>query len=458
MVVLVSFLAGVFFVISQWYSRTQFKRYTELAQQEDASQWATLISYFYQSNGESWKNIRGEIVGIFLHADSTVTRNRPQYLELLNDKGKRILVLGDPQSDSANGEVNRFLVSTPVIANGRTVGTLLIRDRGLVGLFRLEQQFLHSMAVSLFWGTAIAVAVALILGTWLARYITSPLQRMTSAISRIIQGDLNSQLTVESSDEFGQVAMAFNEMSARLAKTEQARQRLVADVAHELRTPLTIISGQLELIQQGVREVTPETLLPIQDEILRLSRLVQDLHQLSQAEVGKLQLERQDTDIVELVEKIVAAFEIEADERGIHMMTTVSPAEAKPPSIRLYIDPHRITQVLVNLLGNALRYTPPGGSIFLDIKKNLQGVRIAVADTGPGIPEEDLPYVFNRFYRAEQGRSRDTGGMGLGLAIAREFVAAHGGSLEVTSEVGKGATFEVVLPESQLPESELKKL
>jgi two-component system, OmpR family, sensor histidine kinase BaeS len=303
---------------------------------------------------------------------------------------------------------------------------------------------LQSMAVSAFWGTVATVGIALLIGIWFSRRLTSPLQHMLSAISKIIHGDLKARLPIVSADEFGQVAQAFNEMTKRLYRTEEARQHLVADVAHELRTPLTIMQGQLELIQQGVKQAEPATLLPIQDEVLRLTGLVQDLHQLSLAEIGKLPLDKKPTNILELIKRVMSNFEIESEEREVTVCVQTHIAE----NTTLHIDPNRITQVFVNLLGNALHHTPSGGSVTINLSESVAEnvLEISVQDTGSGIPKEHVPFIFNRFYRAEEDRSRGTGGLGLGLAIAKEFVEAHNGRIEVESALGRGTKFTVFLP------------
>lgn len=472
MAVLVSFMAGVFFSISHGYLENLFREYATAAQQANADQWERLLSYYYRLNGYTWTGVDQYVIGIFQQTTGEAKELRPEYLVVFDANNHTVFSAGVANVQVSPGQLARGRV--PITVDGNVVGSFWIQDSSSEGLRQVEQTVLNSMTTATFLGTAITVFVALLSGAWLARRMTLPLQEMMLAINKITHGDLSARVPMQSSDEFGEVATAFNDMTVRLLKTEEARRRLVADVAHELRTPLTIMQGQLELIQQGVKQPDPATLLPIQDEVMRLTSLVQDLHQLSLAEVGKLSLERQNVNLVQLVERVVMNFEIEAEENQM----TIHFRNQSPGEVMVHVDPHRMTQVFINLIGNALQYTPNGGEVVVQIGAQ-QGahagghpgvqagvhvavrdgahpgvqtgghgsmVEIAVQDNGPGIDPEHLPYVFDRFYRADEDRSRGTGGMGLGLAIVKEFVQAHEGTIEVESTLGQGTTFRVRLP------------
>lgn len=444
MAVLVSFMAGVFFSISHGYLENLFRYYAQVAQQASTQSWQRLLASYYVQNGNSWNGVYLYLENIFQRTSSE--DNGIKYLVVFDAHNHVVVGVGSdvPLNSSELDSVPK----TPITWQGQVIGWLWIEDSSSQGLTSVEKTVLNSMTTAIFLGTIITVAVALLTGAWLARRVTFPLQQMMRAIKSINKGDLRAVVPVQSSDEFGEVATAFNEMTVRLLKTEEARRRLVADVAHELRTPLTIMQGQLELIQQGVKQPDPATLLPIQDEVMRLTRLVQDLHQLSLAEVGKLPLEKQQVDFVQLVQRVAMNFEIEAEERDINIVfqTGLDHVDEPVQEIRVMVDAHRMTQVFINLIGNALKYTPPGGKIEITIDVQGSSVRASVADNGPGIESEHLPYLFDRFYRADEDRSRGSGGMGLGLALAKELVEAHHGSIEVASTVGKGTTFTVYLP------------
>ncbi|MCZ8516872.1 HAMP domain-containing sensor histidine kinase [Paenibacillus filicis] len=293
------------------------------------------------------------------------------------------------------------------------------------------------------WG--FFLATGLFFSLWISGVLTLPLRKLIAAIERVAQGDLKVSVPVQSKDEYGKVIQTFNEMTLRLREAEDARRRLVADVAHEFRTPLSIMQLKLENYQQAGHHVPPE-MLRIHDEVIRLSLLVDDLHVLSLAEAGRLSLDRKPLDLTAHLERIVDDVKYEAEENGleIRLYTILKP-------VIVMADARRITQVFINLLTNAIRYTPRGGKITVGIEdraahRNAFFACVSVMDTGIGIPAEELPHLFDRFYRVEEARSRHTGGTGLGLSIAHHFVRAHGGFIRVVSEPDQGTTFTVYLP------------
>lgn len=290
------------------------------------------------------------------------------------------------------------------------------------------------------------VAIGLFFSYWMSGVLTLPLKKLIAAIERVAQGDLNVKVPVDTKDEYGKVAQTFNDMTFRLREAEETRRRLVADIAHELRTPLSVMQLKLENYQQAGHHVPPEMLLRLHDEVIRLSQLVNDLHILSLAESGRLLLERKPLDLTMHLERIVDDVKYEAEENGLDvcLYTISSP-------VTVMADARRITQVFINLLTNAIRYTPRGGKITVEIEdrvfyRNAFFACVSVIDTGIGIPAEELPYLFDRFYRVDEARSRHTGGTGLGLSIAHHFVRAHGGFIRVASQSHEGTTFTVFLP------------
>ncbi|MBN1138923.1 MAG: HAMP domain-containing histidine kinase, partial [Anaerolineae bacterium] len=303
-------------------------------------------------------------------------------------------------------------------------------------------------------GFAILLVLALrLVGGLVVRRVTMPLSDTMKAADALAGGDLTARVPVRGSREFRHLADSFNRMAGALEIADQQRRELLADVAHELRTPLTVVQGNLEGLRDGVYQPTPEHLDLILDETLKLGRLVDDLRLLTLAEAGQLSLDLQALDVYQLLVDLRDAFACQADEAGIDL--TVDAVRSLPP---LPADPQRLGQVLSNLISNALRHTPRGGRVTLGaaIAPAGDAVRLWVADTGEGIVAGDLPRIFDRFWRGDPARSHEAGVLsghsGLGLAIARSLVEAHGGHIWADSQLGQGTTISCFLP---LPQSEI---
>ncbi len=324
---------------------------------------------------------------------------------------------------------------------GRTVGRMYLNPspEGT----QLNIDFLQATTRGIVWAGLAASLVAVALSLLIARRITAPVSALTTAARKMAQGDLNQRVPANSSDEIGELGTAFNTMASSLARIDQLRRNLVADVAHELRTPLTSVLGSLEALRDGVVEPTPEFLDSAYEEGLLLKRLVDDLQELSLAEAGQIQLDRQPVVLVDIVDGAVRAVAELARSKKIALDAAV------PPDVRVEVDAARIGQVLRNLLTNALAFTAASGRVTITAQPASAWVELAVTDTGSGIAAEDLPFVFERFYRADKSRARATGGAGLGLAIARQWVEAHGGTIWVASEPGRGTTFTLTLPRAK---------
>jgi signal transduction histidine kinase len=347
-------------------------------------------------------------------------------------------VLADSQGELVGQQLSDgdLGMGVSIQVNDQLVGTLLVTGQDAV-YDSLETEFLRQVNRSLLWAGLAAGAVALILGLLLARQLTAPLRALTQAAQRLTQGDV-PEVEVRGQDEIGELGRAFNQMAQSLTQQEVLRRNLMADIAHELRTPLTVIRGDLEALLDGVYQPTPEALASLQEETLLLSRLVDDLRALAQAEAGQLRLARQPTDLTGLLRGVIASFDLQAESQG-QTLTLGLPADLPVVDV----DPQRVRQVVANLVSNALRYTPPGGTVTVAASPTDQGVEIAVSDTGEGITPADLPHVFDRFWTGDRGWAE---GSGLGLAIARELVRAHGGRIWAESELHRGSTFRFTLP------------
>jgi len=283
------------------------------------------------------------------------------------------------------------------------------------------------------------------IGSVVFRSLGTPLASIMAAADAVADGDLSTRVEEKGPGEFRRMAYSFNRMTEELERADQQRRNLTADVAHELRTPLHILQGNLEGLIDGVYQPTPEHIQVMLDETQMLSRLVEDLQTLSLAEAGQLRLQEEPVDIAELLGDVKTSFSGPMEAAGIDLVVQIV---GLPDELTVMGDAERLDQVLNNLMGNALRHTPAGGSILLKAAATPGEIQITVRDTGEGISPEDLPYVFNRFWRADKSRQRQSGtGSGLGLAIAKQFVQAHGGHISVESQLGSGTTFTIDLPQ-----------
>jgi two-component system sensor histidine kinase BaeS len=286
-----------------------------------------------------------------------------------------------------------------------------------------------------------AAAAAAVVGILSWRRIVRPVETLTGAARAMAAGDLAQRVHVDSTDELGQLGDAFNAMAESVERDARLRRTMTSDVAHELRTPLNNLSGYLDAIAEGVVEPDREVIGSLQEEAATLTRLVADLEQLALAEAGFLQLYFGPTDIAAIAERAAAAIQPRARTKGVAVAF-----ETPPPGLpHVMGDEARLGQVVRNLLENAVRHTPPGGSVRVRASAGAGRVEVAVTDTGPGIPEEHLPFIFERFYRVDAARAHATGGAGLGLAIVRQLVEAHGGTIEAHNVRGGGAEFVVSL-------------
>jgi signal transduction histidine kinase len=286
--------------------------------------------------------------------------------------------------------------------------------------------------------------VSFFLGGLAFRRLGTPFADIMSATDAIARGDLSVRLRERERGPLGGLSQRFNNMVAELERSEKQRRNLTADIAHELRTPLHIIQGNLEGMLDGVYEPVPENITDTLDETRLLARLVDDLQTLSLAEAGQLPLHPTRFLLADLLTDSAAGFESRAAAQNVDLRV-----EAPDPLLELEADYDRLLQVLGNLLTNALHNTPENGIITLHGETIEDGIRITVADTGAGIPADDLPYIFDRFWRGDKSRARTEGSSGLGLAITKQLVLAHGGTISAESEIGKGTTFTIELPETE---------
>ena len=431
-ILVVLIAVGVTAFVASRQTTGQFQRYVEERGDSRYRRFAGLLGRSYEMNLR-WDDLQ------------------PEVERLGQVAGQRVLI-ADAQNKVVN-DSERTLIGRPVgadwsrpsaviLSRGAPVGTLYIDP--VTGPSEADIAFLSAVNRSVLIGALIACLAAVLVTLALSARILRPVERLTAAAQRMEKGDLAVRVPVESEDEIGQLAHAFNAMAGSLASQEQLRRNMVGDVAHELRTPLTNLRGYLEAARDGL--VAPDGALVdnLYEETMLLNRLVIDLQDLAQAEAGQLTLVRRPTALGGIVEQAIAILRPRADAKGITLMTEL------PAVLPLVdVDPTRVGQVLRNLLNNAVAHTPSGGEITVSARVLDQEVAVSVHDTGSGIAPEHLPYVFDRFYRADKSRARQTGGAGLGLAIAKQLVVAHGGSISVESVAGQSSTFAFTLPIAQ---------
>jgi histidine kinase len=287
-----------------------------------------------------------------------------------------------------------------------------------------------------------ALAAAVLASTFVARQLVDPIRQMMRASQRIAAGDYHERVEPASNDELGELAHSFNRMAGALEEAEQRRLELIGMVAHELRTPLSGIHALLEGLIDGVLPGEAATYTDMQREVARLQRLVDDLQELSRAEAGQMRFDWQTVDLADLVGRAATRLRPQFEDKPVTL--TVHVPDSLPP---VQADPDRITQVVLNLIGNALQYTEPGGAVTITAAREVSRIRVTVQDTGVGIAADALPHIFERFYRVDKSRSRAGGGSGIGLTIAQLIIAAHGGQIEASSPgSGQGSTFSFALP------------
>lgn len=317
-------------------------------------------------------------------------------------------------------------------------------ERGFVQAYERDRQATIDTINRQMTIAAIAVAVvALVTAVWLSRRIVRPVEELTRAARRLESGDLSERVYIQSSDEIGALGHAFNEMAASIEHSQDLRKQMTSDVAHELRTPLNNISGYLDAIADGVVQADAAVIASLQEEAELLVRLVADLEQLSLADSGHQLLMVERLAMAEVVERAVALVSPRARANGVLIESDVNPS---PP---VDGDASRLGQVVRNLLENAITHTPSGGRVTVTLQSRTDVVLLEVRDTGAGIAPEHLPFIFERFYRADRSRTRATGGAGLGLAIVKQLVEAHGGSVSASNAADSGALFTVELPMAQ---------
>jgi signal transduction histidine kinase len=438
-VLVVLIAVGAVALIARQTATSEFQRLRQRESEINDGGFSSRLTAFYAANG-SWDGV-SLLLGAGAGRGQGQSGGSGPPLRLADADGVVIL-------NTVDGQVGQRLSpeelsqGEPIKANGEPIGILIIGGRGTASLSQAEQEYLERVQLALVTGALVAIGVAAIIGFLLFQEITAPLGRLTQATEAVADGDLSARVPVPAhdGDEIAQLGVAFNRMAADLAHADRLRRDMTADIAHELRTPLTVIQGNLEAIIDGVFPADPEHLEPVLRKTQLLNRLVEDLRTLALADAGELRLHTTPMDISPLIQRTVDGFRVRAKAADVELIGDVPPHS--PP---VEADASKIEQVLGILLDNALRHTPAGGKICVELRRAEGECWLSVRDTGDGIPPQELPHVFERYYRGSQG------GTGLGLPIAQAIIEAHGGRIWVESQAHQGTSVIFALPFSDQP-------
>lgn len=426
--------AGIIVLFTSIATNREFENFIS---QRYKAELAEDLARYYQER-QTWDGVENEFERFGREFVRHNEDKRAPFFSIADPNGN-ILVAGPDHQLGELLSAESLGHSTPIQVNNETVGFLLLAIAP--GQNPMEDEFLRRLNGSIFLSAAGTFVLALILAIILSRSITRPIRELTKATHAMAGGNLHQQVNVGSRDEIGELAASFNTMSADLARSFNLRKQMTADIAHELRTPLSLIIGHAEGVHDGVLEPTRENFEIIREEAERLEKLVNDLRTLSLADAGELSVDFQPVNINDLISDIHTHYLTLFNQNRITL--NLEPA---PVILKANLDPGRFTQVLNNILDNATRYTPAGGHVTLAARLIEDRIQLSVKDSGEGVTPEEAAHLFDRFYRADESRTRDDGGSGLGLAIAKSIVEMHKGRIWAESEKGKGLRVVIELP------------
>jgi two-component system, OmpR family, sensor histidine kinase BaeS len=438
------------FLIMQWSMNRGFVRYVNTVEEERIERLAAGLEQGWAEN-RSWDFLQedpGVWMRLFVMAQGGDSEEARIAIERWEGSGRppgallRRTLLLDAERNVVLGQARKQgeMTFRPLVVDGGTVGYLgqsQRRDLTQIHELRFVQQ--QKLTMALIGGVVLLVSALLSLP--LAYRLVRPIKEIASATHRLAAGEYAARVPVTSSDEMGRLARDFNELALTLEKNEKARRGWVADISHELRTPLSVLRGEIEALQDGVRRPTPEALRSLHTEVMQLTRLVDDLYQLSLSDLGALTYRKSRVDLVEIVEEAVEPLRDDFARKDLQMQVRL-PQEA----VVVFADAARLHQLFANLLENALKYTEGPGTVKISLESGSAWATVHILDSAPGVPEEELERLFERLYRVENSRSRATGGAGLGLAICRNIVEGHAGAIEARPSPHGGVWITVKFP------------
>ncbi len=403
-------------------------------------QWVNIFTAYYLQEG-GWEGIEDSLTPPGYRRGRTGKLPTNEHIIVADEEGR---VVFDTHESLKGDLLSKATLAggLPVMINNTRVGTVFLNPHKPQGITTLlEEEFSRSVTGAVLTGGLIAFLLALALSIYFTRKISSPVDRLIKVVTKFAGGNYNTRVQIKTNDEIEQLGNAFNAMADNIEKNEELRKSLTADVAHELRTPLAVLRGNLESLQAGVIEPDMPVISSLHDEIIRITRLVYELQELSLVEAGKLELNKVEVDTKELLHKIISSFQPDLSAKEISVELNLL---ENLPVVK--VDRDRISQVIINLLGNALKHTPSGGNVKIEVVSKQKKLLVSVKDNGCGINEKDLPHIFERFYRSPKVSSSKDGSSGLGLAIAKGFVEAHEGTIWAENNSTGGSTFSFTLP------------
>ncbi len=436
-------------ILANFFLERQFKAYVLNNQEKKNNDIVALLTSRYRDWGGKWDVNGLEDIGVNTLGDGLMLRVHDTSGKVLwdaqvHDNGMCASILThmaqNMQMLNHNFQGGYEEKIYPITIDNVQVGSVDVGYYGPYFYTDIDIQFLNTINRLLLWAAVTAAAASIILGIVLARQLTRPIARVISTTRNIAQGDYKDRIYEKSSTkEISELTDSVNSLADTLGKQEKLRKRLTADVAHELRTPITTLQSHLEAMIDGTWEADSGRLESCHEEVVRISKLVGDLEKLTRYEGENLSVNYGSFDLAALLYRITTNFQGEYKNKGVALMLDAieTPMEA---------DEDKMSQVFINLLSNALKYTPTGGKVDIRLYSSDRFAEVRIQDTGIGIDKEDLPYIFDRFYRTDRSRTRSSGGSGIGLAIVKAIVEAHQGDIRVDSEPGKGSTFIVIFP------------
>ena len=438
-------------VISKFYFDKKFGDYIMIKNQNTVQNILMELSEQYSDNEWNYKNIekitynsldKGIIVALYDKEDKEIMNIEKNS----KDKCNRIMNFIKSSMEGKYGSTTSQFepVYYPLIKSGEKIGEVRVKFYGPIFYMQNELVFLDIVNKIILGIGVLLILASTIMGFIISRSITRPINKLMTKAKYISKGEYDKKIEINTDIlEINDLINSINNLSQSIKEQENIRKRLTGDISHELKTPLTNIQSHLEAMIDGIWEPTEERLLSVKEEAERLSSLVSDMQKLNKYDESSIKLKKDNVNISDIICFVIFQFSNLAKSKNIKI-------EYEKKNINLYCDKDKITQALVNILSNAIRYSNEGSTIFIEEKLKDNKVIISIEDQGIGISEEDLKYVFERFYRADKSRTRATGGTGIGLTIVKSIVSSHGGEVKLESKLGEGSKFTIILPKEDI--------